>query len=170
MKNLEKNLTTVISNILDIANDEAKQHPLFSFFMENKQWFSDPDECSTMVVYTFRKILQNVIGSLHNTDNQLILHIYSYYEVYETNCSELCHRLYGMAFSSDRGHYIVQSTMQWQLTGKLPTFEPSSKNYHHPKTGTPQQWMDYVLGIKGLMYGKPEAYLKSYKELVEGGA
>ncbi len=164
----EKILGEIFSNIISEGDKKAQNEPLFDFFMERSEWFGDPREMHIMISSQFFRIISQVVKYCLNTDDWLIQTIYKDWGFIESNVTHLCERLYGPTCCADRGRFIAKSAIRWRISGELPEFKPEiSENFHHPKTGTGEQWMAFVKGLGKLRYGNPEQYLKAYMALIK---
>ncbi len=166
-KELKEQMASIFDAMGASMDKEAKADPLFSFIESRKQWLGDPEEMGTMIYFELNNIIDAAVKNTLNTKDNTICDIYTDWSLFDNHVTNLCSKLYGRGCSADRGRFIVKSFIKYRLTGELPVFDPKPENYHHPKTGTPEQWMNLVEGIGHLKYGHLEKYLLAYKELME---
>jgi hypothetical protein len=164
---LKEAMESFFNKILSDAGDEAKKDPLFAFILEQKEWLGDPEEMYVMIVVKLYGIINECVKeSLHTTD-YVIQSIFTHWAFFDNHVTNLCEKLYGPMGSADKGRFIVKSYIKYKLTGELPAFDPKSGNYHHPKTGTPQMWMNFIEGIAALQLGSPTKYFLIYQVLID---
>lgn len=163
-KEFKKTMTGILDEIMAESSKTVQKEPLFQYLSGKKEWLGDPDEMHTMIIFPFREIIRNLVRLTLSTDDWLVQDIFVDWSFYEDNVSEFCSKLYGSACSADRGGWIIKSAINWKLKGELPIFED---HFWIPKSGTSQQWMNFVEGLGRLKLGKPVEYLKAYRELRE---
>lgn len=165
--NLQNEMKSIFDAMLKNIDDNAKSDPLFEFIASKKEWLGDPEEMDCMIASPFENIISTVVKTALKTDDDEICAIYTDWDFFDCHVTKLCTKLYGGMCSADKGRYIVKSFIQYRLTGSLPLFDPKPENYHHPETGTPEQWMRFVKGLFFLKYGNPEKYLSALNDLME---
>jgi hypothetical protein len=166
---LKTEMTSIFDVLFTRMDEEAKADPLFAFIENRKQWLGDPEEMGIMISFEFNSIINSLVKQTLNTNDNIICDIYTDWSLFDNHVTNLCSKLYGGGCSADRGRFIVKSFIKYRLTGELPVFDPKPENYHHPETGTPEQWMNFVEGVGHLKYGHLEKYLLAYKELLITG-
>jgi len=169
-KDIKTTMKAIFESISKSMSKDVRANPLYKYMKANEEWFGDPEEMHTMIICPFHNIIDELVkGSIENATD-LVYGIYEDWDFFDQNVTELCKYLYGYVCCADRGRFIVKSAMNWAITGELPVFDPKPENFHHPETGTPEQWMNFVEGIYALKYGHPAKYLKAYKELIVSNA
>ena len=163
---LKEAMGAIFDKILSDAGDEAKTDPLFAFISEQKEWLGDPEEMDIIITHKFFNIIDECVKQALHTDDWIVCSIYTHWSFFDNHVTTLCEKLYGPMGSADKGRFIVKSYIKYKLTGELPVFDPKPENYHHPKTGTPQMWMNFIEGIASLRLGNPTQYLLIYQVLL----
>ena len=166
-KELKESMTSIFDALIGGMDEEAKADPFFAFIASKKEWLGDPEEMGCMINFRLTKTISAVVKETLQTKDRIVCDIYTDWNLFDSHVTNLCSKLYGGGCSADRGRHIVKSFIKYRLAGCLPIFDPKPENYHHPLTGTPLQWMNFVEGIGHLKYGHPEKYLMAYKELIE---
>jgi hypothetical protein len=164
----KKNIANVLQSLFGQMEKEDMESPFFKFLGNNIQYIKNPEEFYTMAVSPLHRVVETFIRSQIKNNNPLTSALYSHYDFFEHNLSELCSQWYGSACSVDRSRYLIEAALQWGETRKLPVFNWKQEyTYHYPPTGTPEQWMQYIDGLHGLFYGKAKPYLTSLKTLMK---
>jgi hypothetical protein len=163
---LKEAMGVIFDNLLSKASEESRNDPLYKFILDKKSWLGNPEEMYVMIVAKFYGIIQECIRESLQTNDYTIQSIFTHWAFFDDHVTILCERLYGPMGSADKGRFIVKSYIKYKLTGELPVFDPESGNYHHPKTGTPQMWMNFIEGIASLLLGSPTEYLLIYQVLL----
>ena len=163
---LKETMGVIFDNLLSKASEESRNDPLYKFILDKKSWLGNPEEMYGMIVAKFYGIIQECIRESLQTNDYTIQSIFTHWAFFDDHVTILCERLYGPMGSADKGRFIVKSYIKYKLTGELPVFDPESGNYHHPKTGTPQMWMNFIEGIASLLLGNPTEYLLIYQVLL----
>jgi hypothetical protein len=166
-KELKEEMGKIFDKLCDIASDEAKENPLFSFILEQKEWFGDPEQMYIMLTNKFFNIIEECVKQTLRTDNWIVCDIFTNWSFFDNHVTKLCENLYGPMGSADKGRFIIKSYIKYKLTRELPVFDPKPENYHHPKTGTPQMWMNFIEGIAALQLGSPTKYFLIYQVLID---
>ena len=162
---LKETMGVIFDNLLSKASEESRNDPLYKFILEQKSWLGNPEEMYVMIVAKFYGIIQKCVRESLQTKDYTIQSIFTHWAFFDDHVTILCERLYGPMGSADKGRFIVKSYIKYKLTGELPVFDPESGNYHHPKTGTPQMWMNFIEGIASLLLGSPTKYFLIYEVL-----
>jgi len=163
---LKEAMGVIFDNLLSKASEESRNDPLYKFILDKKSWLGNPEEMYVMIVAKFYGIIQECIRESLQTNDYTIQSIFTHWAFFDDHVTILCERLYGPMGGADKGRFIVKSYIKYKLTGELPVFDPESGNYHHPKTGTPQMWMNFIEGIASLLLGSPTEYLLIYQVLL----
>jgi len=175
---LKEAMGVIFDNLLSKASEESRNDPLYKFILDKKSWLGNPEEMYVMIVAKFYGIIQECIRESLQTNDYTIQSIFTHWAFFDDHVTILCERLYGPMGSADKGRFIVKSYIKYKLTGELPVFDPESGtykgkkkppysgNFHHPKTGTPQMWMNFIEGIASLLLGNPTEYLLIYQVLL----
>ena len=163
---LKEAMGVIFDNLLSKASEESRNDPLYKFILDKKSWLGNPEEMYVMIVAKFYGIIQECIRESLQTNDYTIQSIFTHWAFFDDHVTVLCERLYGPMGSADKGRFIVKSYIKYELTGELPVFDPKPENYHHPKTGTPQMWMNFIEGIASLLLGNPTEYLLIYQVLL----
>jgi hypothetical protein len=163
---LKESMGIVIENILSKASKDARSDPLYKFISEQKPWLGNPEEMYVMIVAKLYGIIQECVRESLQTADYTVQSIFTHWAFFDDHVTVLCERLYGPMGSADKGRFIVKSYIKYKLTGELPVFDPESGNYHHPKTRTPQMWMNFIEAIAAVQLGNPTQYLLTYQVLL----
>lgn len=164
---LKEAMGVIFDNLLSKASKELRNDPLYKFILDKKSWLGNPEEMYVMIVAKFYGIIQECVRESLQTKDYTIQSIFTHWAFFDDHVTVLCERLYGPMGSADKGRFIVKSYIKYELTGELPVFDPKPENYHHPKTGTPQMWMNFIEGIASLLLGSPTKYFLIYQVLLD---
>jgi len=164
---LKKGLSDIFKAFGTSISKEAREDPIYKYFEANKDWFGNPEEFYTMIIFKFENIIDEIVKGVYKCDKCIIGSIFKNWGFYESSVTNLCAKLYGFGCSADKGRFIVNSTLYHAISGELPVFNPKPENYHHPLTGTPQEWIDFVYSLYSLNNGNPKKYFIAFKALID---
>ena len=161
---VDRNIKAILEKILSEKLKDTENDPLYKWFLEHSEWFSDPENLDIMVISEFREIVSECAKKLLCTNDWLTIAIYTDYCFFDNMLSKLCEKFYGSMYCADRARNIIKCALSNRKTGELLAFD-SDSNYWEPPTGTPEQWYDLVYSIGRLKYGHPEEFFGAYHKL-----
>ena len=164
---LKSGMNSIFNAMSESKGKEAREDPLFKYFENNKEWFGNPEDFYTMIIYKFNNIIEEMVKGVYKCDSGIIYSIFKNWDFYCKSVTNLCAKLSGFGCSEDKGRFIVNSTLYQAVSGELPVFNPKPENYHHPMTGTPQEWIDFVYSLYSLHNGNPKKYFIAFKALID---
>lgn len=166
-KELKNGLNLLFTSISKKASKEDKKSPVFKYISKQIKYIKDPNEFDVMALYPIRRIIKTFISTQFKEDNYLAESIYTDYNFFESNLSELCSQFYGIGCSVDKARFLIRCAIKWKETGVMPKFDWKQKyTFHYPKTGTMKQWMNFIEGLNRLRYGYNKEYLLALNSLM----
>ena len=163
-KDLKDAMISIFDSLSASSFEETKNDPLFQFLEKEKEWLGDPEIMNTMINFKFQSIIRECVTKAYNSTDWILLLIYTNYNLFENNVTEITTSLEGASCCADRSRTIIKSYIDYRISGNLPVWKDS---YSTPKKGTPQQWMNFIEGVANIFYGKPKKYLLAVKELLK---
>jgi len=164
---LEGGLKEVITTILGNSEEEDRNSPIFQSLLKNIQYLNDAEDFDCMVVYPVRKVINTFVREKYPT-NYLAQDIYMNYSFFENNLSELCKQFYGFGCCVDKARTLLRFAIKWKQENKMPEFNWEQEyTYQYPKTGTMEQWMNFIIALSHLLRGDYEEYLLAFTSLIE---
>ena len=163
-KKVFKNL---VESMLKGFDKETMSSGLYQHFLDNAEWFKEPDSINSFILYPVRRATEVIIQNIHKKSG-VVASIWVEYGFIENNISKLCEQFYGSACCVDRGRFITNSFIKFKETGKMPKFDWKQEyTYHYPKIGTMKEWLDFAEGVYELRYGINKKYLKALMQLMK---
>jgi len=157
----------VIEDMLKGFDKETMSSGLYSHFLENSQWFKEPETISYFILHPVKRATELIIEKVHNKSRQ-VASIWVDYDFIEDNVSKLCEQFYGSACCVDRGRFITDCFIKFTETKIMPEFNRKQEyTYHYPEKGTIKQWIDFAEGVYELRYGLNKKYLQALKSLID---
>lgn len=165
---LKEGLKLLFDSFSKTMAKEDLESPIFAHIAKNIEYIGDAEDFNTMAVFPIERVINTFVSTQLSKGNHLGKAIYTNYGFYDAHISNLCQRMYGMACCADRSSFLLKSAINWKESGEMPEFDWDQEyTYHYPKTGSMEQWMEFIEGLHGLEYGQYERYLKALHELVQ---
>lgn len=165
---MKKVFDDIFDSIMEESKAKAMSHPVFDWLVENKEWTKEPYDFTMEVLYPLRSVINMAIqrcNDLHYKNKSLFCSFFTDYTFYEMNLSGIFCSLYGRAFSVDRSRFLIRYVMQYCVDGETPDF--ITTDWWVPPSGSKEEWIAFVNGLHGMLYGKPKRYMEAYKALID---
>jgi len=163
-KNKIKDFLISLSNKIDDDNIE-----LYKKIIEGSEikHFDGPEEFFYAVIYPWENF---ITGFLNNeiSLNRDVVFIYENSQYIDRSFSNLFEKFEGSACSSDKSRTIIKRLLHFYLTGDKIEFDYSAEYTYHLPTEIFKTHDVIVLfyeGLKSLLYGNNEKYLKALETL-----
>lgn len=167
-QSLRKFLDLVCDSLEKKNRAEDIKSPVFKSLSKNIKHLNNAEDFNILAVYPIKRIIKTFVSEKY-PKNYLAQDIYLNYDFFENNLSNLCTHLYGSACCVDKARALIKFAIQWKETGILPEFDWKQKyTYHYPKTGTMEQWMNFISGLSSLLHGNNKEYLIALFNLQRG--
>ena len=152
-------MKNVISTLADKMQEE-KQEELKEIIEIFKGLKLKPDHFYLYFMFNLKIVLEEVYGKSYD--------IVLYYNVFESNIENVIALLGDSTCCADKARYILKRYLEYIAEGTVVDFSKKKKEeFWVPNIGTFEEWMDFVEGIKGLIYGNTNKFLISYKNLLK---
>ena len=167
-KKFDKSMKTLLDGIVSHTREEDKASPVFAHLSRQIEYLKDPEDFHVMGIYPIERIAGTFVETQFKKDNYLARDIYLSYNFFAKNIASLCTSFYGFGCSVDKARFLLRAAINWKETGHLPVFNMDSEfSFHFPDTGTPKQWMDFIVGLQRLSYGYNQEYLFALMTLIK---
>ena len=164
--NINDGIKVLVKKIVDNMAKEDKASPMFEHILKNVEYIKDPEEFNSMALYPIKRVIRTFVSTQFKEENYLANDIYTNYDFFEDNVSELCRKFEGNFACADKARTLLRFAVKWKETGTVPQFNWKQRyTFHYPKTGTAEQWMNFIDGLCGLLYGNNQKYLSALEEL-----
>ncbi len=169
-KHIEKVIGGMVDAIEKQADEENQKSPVYKILSEQSEFLKSPNEFYTMAIYPIRSVIDTFISKNipFKKDNYLAQAIYTNYWFFENNLSNLCTKFYGSSCCVDKAKFLLHAAIEWKETGEMPIFDFNQDFiFHIPRTGTPEQWMNFVEALLHLInVGDSKKYLDAMGKLL----
>lgn len=154
----DRELDTLVSKALEYAKDSNID-------------ISNPEHFDLFVGQQIYRTLDLTARKLHEkptTKNRYKADfVYTQYDFLSSHIETLCDLKEGSTCRADKSRFIIEMFLNYSINGTIPDFNPDAENYWIPKFGDYKMWMNYCDSLYELYRGRPENYIKSYKQLLD---
>lgn len=164
---LKKGLTAIFSGISEGINREAEQHPLFLELMKQEGDFEKAETFHLFHVYPLFKAIGRAVEvkkNLTRENAEVVKCIFVQHSFFHWHLRNLFVELEGSACCADKSRTVLQRYVKYKITGEMFEWDNTNpKNFGLPKTGTQEDWYEFIECLCDLFYGNPKKYLVKLK-------
>lgn len=130
--------------------------------------YENPNEFFYAVLYPWEKFISGFLKSTLNA-NRDVEFIWEHSEFIDRHFKNLFEKYEGSACCADKSRTIVNRLLKYYSSGERIEFNYDSEyTYHLPKKifKNHDHIVDFYEGLKSLLYGNPEKYIKALKAVL----
>lgn len=162
-KDLEMGLGAIFSGLQSKIDKEAEQHPLFASVVKNMDDFKRAENFYLFHAYPLEKMLKRAVviaKNLTGKESGEITCVYLHHDFFNAHLRQIFVELEGNSCCADKSKTVIQRFVNYKITGELMEWDNTNpKNFGLPKTGTQEDWYEFMEALIDLFYGRPKKYL-----------